>query len=101
VDSLQLLFQKTEEKKVTEGHCVYGKAALKYWTVSKKKLRFQDDSDDLFDLARSGRPHRKDLAVLIHTLSRQFPFSLGSLFCHRLKIGKAACSHMFHNVLHL
>jgi hypothetical protein len=47
----------------TELQSVYGTDALKHLTVSKWRLRFQDDSDDLFDLARSGRPSRSDLAA--------------------------------------
>jgi hypothetical protein len=43
----------------TEFHSVYDTDALKYSTVSKWRLRFQDD---LSDLARSARPSRSDLA---------------------------------------
>jgi hypothetical protein len=39
-----------------ELHSVYGTDALKYLTVSKWRLCFQDGSDDLFDFAHSGRP---------------------------------------------
>jgi transposase len=49
----------------TKLQSVYGTDALKYSTVSKLRLRFQNDSDDLFDLARSGRPSRSDLAAPI------------------------------------
>jgi transposase len=52
----------------TELQSVYGTDALKYSTVSKWSLRFQDDSDDLFNLARSGRPSRSDLAAPIQSL---------------------------------
>jgi transposase len=49
----------------TELQTVYGTDALKYSTVSKCKPHFQDGSDDLFHLARSGRPSRRDLAALV------------------------------------
>jgi transposase len=55
----------------TEFQSVYDTDALKYSTVSKWRLRFQEGSDDLFDLARSGRPSRSDLAVPIQSLLRQ------------------------------
>jgi transposase len=48
----------------TDFQSVYGTDALKYSMVSKWKLRFQDGSDDLFDLARSGRPFRSDHGVI-------------------------------------
>jgi hypothetical protein len=43
---------------------VYGTDALQYATVSKWRLRFQDGSDGLLDLARSEMPSRSDFAVL-------------------------------------
>jgi transposase len=49
----------------TEFQSVYGIDALPYLTVSKWKLFFQDGSDDVFDLTRSGRPSHSDLAVPI------------------------------------
>jgi transposase len=56
----------------TELHSVYGRDALKYSTVPKWRLRFQDGSEDLFDSARSGRPARSDLAAPIQSLLQQF-----------------------------
>jgi transposase len=53
---------------------VYGTDALKYSTVSKWRLRFQDGSDDLFDLTRSGRRYHSDLTAFIQSLLQQFPF---------------------------
>jgi transposase len=47
---------------------MYGTDALKYSTVSKWRLRFQDDSDDLFDSARSESPSPSDLAAPIRSL---------------------------------
>jgi transposase len=47
----------------TELQSVYGTDALKYSTFSKWRLHFQDGSDDLFDLTRSGRPSRSDPAA--------------------------------------
>jgi hypothetical protein len=49
----------------TELHNVYGTDALKYSTVSKWRLCFQDGSDDLFDFAHSGRPFHSGLAAPI------------------------------------
>jgi hypothetical protein len=43
---------------------VYGTNALKYSTVSKWRLRFQDD---LFDLGRSVRAYGSDLAAPIQS----------------------------------
>jgi transposase len=48
----------------TELQSAYGTDALKCSTVSKWRLHFQDGSDDLFDLARSGKPFHSDLAAL-------------------------------------
>jgi transposase len=42
---------------------IYRTDSLKYSTISKWRLRFQDGSDDLFDLTCSGRPSRSDLAA--------------------------------------
>jgi hypothetical protein len=58
----------------TELQSVYDTDALKYSTVSKWRLRFQDGSDDLFDLTCSRRPSRSDLAAPIQSLLQQFPF---------------------------
>jgi transposase len=58
----------------SELQSVYGTDALKYSTVSKWRLRFQDGSYDLFDLARSERSSRSDLAAPIQSLWQQFPF---------------------------
>jgi hypothetical protein len=75
--------------------------ALKYPTVSKWRRRFQDGSDDLFDLALSGRLSRSDLAAPIQSLLQQFPFiSCKVLFC-KLKIGKATCLSVLHDDLDL
>jgi transposase len=52
----------------TELQSMYGTDALKYSTVSKWRLRFQDGLDDRFDLARVGRPSEKDLAAPIPSL---------------------------------
>jgi ribosomal protein L22 len=51
----------------TELQNMYGTDALKYLTVSKWRLCFQDGSDNLFDLARSGRPYHGNLAALIQS----------------------------------
>jgi hypothetical protein len=67
----------------------------------KWRLRFQDGSDDLFNFARSGRPSRNDLAAPIHSLLQQFPFISCKVLCRKLKIGKAACSRVLHDDLHL
>jgi transposase len=80
---------------------VYGTDALKYSTVSKWRLRFQDGSDDLVDLTCSGRPSRIDLAAPIQPLLQQFPFISCKLLCRELKIGKATCLHVLHDDLHL
>jgi hypothetical protein len=64
-------------------------------------MRFQDGSDDLFDLARSEGPSRNDLVAPIQLLLQQFPFISCQLLCHKLKTGKAACLHVFHEDLHL
>jgi hypothetical protein len=74
--------------------------ALKYSTVSKWRLRFQDGSDDLFDLARSGRPSRSDVAAPIQSLLQQFPFISCQVLCNKLKIGKTACLRVLHDDLH-
>jgi hypothetical protein len=85
----------------TELQTVYGTNALKYLTVSKWRMRFQDDSADLFDFAPSGRPSRSDLAALVQSLLQQFPFISCKVLCRKLKIGKAACLRMLHDDLHL
>jgi transposase len=85
----------------TELQGVYGRDALKYSTVSKWRLRFRDGSEDLFDLARSGRLPRRDLATAIQQLLQQFPFISCKVLCHKLKIGKATCLRVLHDDLHL
>jgi hypothetical protein len=85
----------------TELQGVYGRDALKYSTVSKWRLRFLDGSEDLFDLARSGRLPRSDLATPIQQLLQQFPFISCKVLCHKLKIGKATCLRVLHDDLHL
>jgi transposase len=85
----------------TELQSVYGTDALKYLTVSKWRLRFQHGSDDLFDLARSGRPSRSDFAAPIQSLLQQFPFISCKVLCRKLKIGKATSLRVLHDDLHL
>jgi hypothetical protein len=85
----------------TEIQNVYGRDALRYSMVSKWRLRFQDGSDDLFNLACSGRPSRSDLAASIQSLLQQFPFISCKVLCRKLKIGKATCLHVLHDDLHL
>jgi hypothetical protein len=85
----------------TELQRVYGTDALKYSTVSKRRLCFQDGSNDPFDLARSGRPSRSDLAALIQSLLQQFPFIACKALCGKLEIGKATCGRVLHDDLHL
>jgi transposase len=85
----------------TEFQSVYGTDALKYSTMSKRRLRFQDGSDNLFDLARSGRPFRSDLAALIQSLLQHLPFISCKVLCRKLTIGKETCSRMLHDDLHL
>jgi hypothetical protein len=75
--------------------------ALKYLMVAKWGLCFQDGSDDLFDLARSGRSSRSDLAAPIQSLVQQSPFISCKMLCHKLKIGKATCLRALHDGLHL
>jgi hypothetical protein len=86
---------------VIELQSVYGTDALKYLTVSKWRLRFQDSSDDLFDLASSGRPSRIDIPVPIQSLLQQFPFISCKVLCCKLKIGKEICLRVLHDDLHL
>jgi hypothetical protein len=57
--------------------------------------------DDLFDLARSGRPSGSDLAAPIQSLLQQFPFISCKAFCRTLKIGKATCLCVHHDDLRL
>jgi hypothetical protein len=52
----------------TELQNVYSTDALKYSTVSKWRLCFQDGSDDRFDLARFGESCRSDLEDPIPSL---------------------------------
>jgi hypothetical protein len=95
-------FKKLSAAEVpTELQSVYGTDALKYSTVSKWRLRFQDGSDDLFDLARSGRPSRSDHAAPIQLLLHQFPFISCKVLCRKLKIGKPTCLRVLHDDLHL
>jgi hypothetical protein len=68
---------------------VYVTDALKHLTVSKRRPRFQDDSDGLFDFASSGMPSRSDLAASIQSLLQQLPFISYKVLCRKLKIGKA------------
>jgi hypothetical protein len=79
----------------------YGTDALKYSTVSKWRLCFQDGSDDLFDLAHYGSPSRSDLATPIQSLLQQFPFISCKILCCKLKISKETCLHLLHDDLHL
>jgi hypothetical protein len=72
----------------TELQSVYGTDALKYSTVSKWRLCFQNGSDDLFDLPRSGRVSRSDLAAPIQSLLQQFPFISNQVRCRKLKTSK-------------
>jgi hypothetical protein len=81
----------------TELQSVYGTDTLKYSTVSKWRLYFQEGSHDLFDLARSGRPSPSDLAALIQSVLQQFPFISCNVLCHKLKIGKATCLRVLHD----
>jgi hypothetical protein len=84
-----------------QSESIDGTDALKYSTVSKWKLCFQDSSDDLFDLARSGKASRNDFAAPIRSLLRQFPFISCTVLCRKLKIGNATCLRVFHGELHL
>jgi hypothetical protein len=84
----------------TELQSVDGTDALKYSTVSKWRLRFQDASDDLFDLARSGTPSRSDFVAPIQSLSQQFPLISYQVLCHKLKIDNATCLHVLHDDLY-
>jgi hypothetical protein len=85
----------------TELQSVYGADALKYLTVSKWRLPLQFSSDDLFDLARSGRPSRRGLGAPIQSFLQQFPFVSRKVLCCRLKIGKATCWRVLRDDLHL
>jgi hypothetical protein len=80
---------------------VHGTDALKCLMVSKWRLSFHDGSDDLFDLVRSGKPSRSDLAAPIQLLLQQFPVILCKVLGCKLKMGKATCLRMLHNDLHL
>jgi hypothetical protein len=83
----------------TELQNVYGTDALKYSTVSKWRLRFQNGSEDLFDFIRSSKPSRSDLAAPIQSLL--FPLISCKVLCRKLKIGKATCLRVVHDDLHL
>jgi hypothetical protein len=85
----------------TELQSVHGTDALKYSTFSKWRLHFQDGPDDLFDLARSGRPYRSDPAAPIQSWLEKFPFIWWKVLCRKLKIGKAICLRVLHEDLHL
>jgi hypothetical protein len=85
----------------TELQIVYGTDAMMYSTISKWSLPFQHGSDDLFDLACSGKPSCSDLAAPIQPLLRQFPFVSYQVLCCKPKIGKAICLRVLHNNLHL
>jgi hypothetical protein len=85
----------------TELQSMYDKNALKYPRASKWRLCFQDGSDDLFDLARSGRPSRSNHAAPIQLLSQQFPFISCKVLCCRLKIDNATCLCVLHDDLQL
>jgi hypothetical protein len=80
---------------------MYGADALNYSRVSKWRLRFQDSSGDLFDLARPGSPSRSDLAAPIPSLLHQFPFISCKVPCCKLKIGKETCLRVLYYDLHL
>jgi hypothetical protein len=80
----------------TELQSVYGMDALKYSTVSKWRLRFQDGSHGLFDLARSETPSRSHLAAPIESVLQQFPFIACKILCCKLKIGKATWLRALH-----
>jgi transposase len=84
-----------------ELHSVYVTDALQYSTVSHWRLRFRNGSNDLFNLARSGRPSRSDLAAPIQSLLQQIPFVSCKVLCRNLKIGKATCLRALHDNLHL
>jgi hypothetical protein len=58
----------------TKLQSAYGTDTLKHSTVSKWWLCFQDGSDNLFDLARSGSPSHSDLVAPIQSFLQQFPF---------------------------
>jgi hypothetical protein len=97
-----LTFKNLSVAKIaTEHQDVYGRDALKSSTVSKWRLRFQDGLGGLFDLTRSERPSRSDLAAPIQSLVQQFPFISCKVLCCRLKIGKATCLRVLHDDLHL
>jgi hypothetical protein len=85
----------------TELQNVYGTDGLKYSTVSKWRLRSQDGSVDLSDLARSGRPSRNDLAAHIQLLLQQFPFISCQVLCRKLKISMVTCLRVLHGDFHL
>jgi hypothetical protein len=80
---------------------VHGTDTLKCSAVSKWRFCFQDRSDDLFDLALSGKPSRSKLATPIQSLLQQFPFISCEVFCRMLKIGKPTCLCVFHDDLNL
>jgi hypothetical protein len=67
----------------------------------KVENAFQDGSDNLYDLARSGRPSHSDLAAPIQSFLQQFPFISSKVLCCTLKIGKATCLRVLRDVLHV
>jgi transposase len=79
---------------------VSGTDTMKYSTVSKWKVRFQDAPGDLFDLTGSGRPSGSDLAAPIQSLLQQFPFISCKVLARKLKIRKATCLRVLYDVLH-
>jgi hypothetical protein len=85
----------------SELQSVYDTNALKYSTVSKWNLRFQDASDDLFDLGRSGSPSHIDLAAPIQSVLQKFPFISYKVLYRKLKIGRTICLHVVHDDLYL
>jgi transposase len=97
-----LIFKNLSVAEITtELQSMYGTDALKCSIVLKWRPRFQEGSDDLFDLARSGRQPLSDLVAPIQELLQQFPFISCKVLYRKLKIGKAICLHVFHDDLHL
>jgi hypothetical protein len=81
----------------TELQSMSGTDALKYLTVSKWRLRFQNGSDDRFDLVRSGRPSRSDIAAPIQPLLEQFRVISCKVLSRKLKVSKATYLGLFHD----
>jgi hypothetical protein len=96
-----LILKSSVGETTTELESLYCADSLKYSTVSKWRLLFQEGSDDLFDSVRSGRPSRSQLAAPIQSLLQQFPFISCRVLCRKLKIGKAICLRVLHDDLHL